>query len=104
MSRSSIFRLMDYISRLAQDPSVYITASIQRRHRRHQAVGAHRFRPLDARRRAGVHGEQGLILRVGDKEDKWIKLLYLSPKGEVVFYEAEPLAHRAQEWILARYA
>ncbi|ACM28776.1 MarR family transcriptional regulator [Rhizobium rhizogenes] len=47
---------------------------------------------------------KGLILRIGDKDDKRIKLLRLSPKGEEVLDEAEPLVSRAQERILAPLA
>ncbi|AOO81301.1 MarR family winged helix-turn-helix transcriptional regulator [Bosea vaviloviae] len=42
-----------------------------------------------------------LILRSGSKDDKRIKVLHLSPKGERVLRDAEPLAQRAQERILA---
>jgi len=42
-----------------------------------------------------------LILRSGSKDDKRIKVLHLSPKGERVLKEVEPLAQRAQDRILA---
>jgi DNA-binding MarR family transcriptional regulator len=45
-----------------------------------------------------------LILRSGSKDDKRIKVLHLSPKGERVLQEAWPLAQRAQERILAPLA
>ena len=44
---------------------------------------------------------KALILRSGSKDDKRIKVLHLSPKGERVLQDAEPLAQRAQERILA---
>jgi DNA-binding MarR family transcriptional regulator len=44
---------------------------------------------------------KGLILRVGDKDDKRIKILRLSPKGVTALEEVEPLVRRAQERILA---
>lgn len=47
---------------------------------------------------------KGLILRAGDKQDKRVKILRLSPKGETVLQEIEPLARRAQERILGPLA
>jgi DNA-binding MarR family transcriptional regulator len=44
---------------------------------------------------------KGLILRIGNKDDKRIKTLYLSPRGATALKEVEPLARRAQERILA---
>jgi DNA-binding MarR family transcriptional regulator len=43
---------------------------------------------------------KGLILRIGSKDDKRIKVLYLSPRGATALKEVEPLARRAQERIL----
>ena len=45
-----------------------------------------------------------LIQRSGSKDDKRVKVLHLSPKGERILKEAEPLAQRAQERILAPLA
>lgn len=45
-----------------------------------------------------------LILRSGSKDDKRVKVLHLSPKGERILQEAGPLAQRAQERILAPLA
>lgn len=47
---------------------------------------------------------KGLILRSGSKEDKRVKALHLSPKGELALKEVEPLARRAQERILGPLA
>jgi len=47
---------------------------------------------------------KGLIRRAGSKADKRIKVLHLSPEGERVLSEAEPLAQRAQDRILAPLA
>jgi len=47
---------------------------------------------------------KGLILRIGSKDDKRIKILYLSPTGTTALNEVEPLAQRAQERILAPLA
>jgi DNA-binding MarR family transcriptional regulator len=47
---------------------------------------------------------KGLILRIGNKDDKRIKILYLSPRGAAALKEVEPLARRAQERIFAPLA
>jgi DNA-binding MarR family transcriptional regulator len=47
---------------------------------------------------------KGLILRIGSKDDKRIKVLYLSPRGTTALKKVEPLARRAQERILAPLA
>lgn len=47
---------------------------------------------------------KGLIERSGSREDKRVKVLHLSPKGDLALKEAEPLARRAQERILAPLA
>ncbi|TQI65324.1 MarR family transcriptional regulator [Bosea sp. AK1] len=47
---------------------------------------------------------KGLILRTFSKEDKRVKVLHLSPKGELALKEVEPLARRAQERILSPLA
>jgi len=43
---------------------------------------------------------KGLIVRIGSTEDKRIKTLSLSPKGNTILKEVEPLARRAQARIL----
>jgi DNA-binding MarR family transcriptional regulator len=43
---------------------------------------------------------KGLIVRSGDKQDKRVKILHLSPKGAAALKEVEPMARRAQERIL----
>ncbi|WP_439496322.1 MarR family winged helix-turn-helix transcriptional regulator [Bosea sp. (in: a-proteobacteria)] len=47
---------------------------------------------------------KGLIVRSGDKQDKRVKILRLSPKGATALKEVEPLARRAQERILGPLA
>lgn len=44
---------------------------------------------------------KGLIRRAAGKDDRRIKVLHLTAEGERVLDEAEPLAQRAQERILA---
>lgn len=43
---------------------------------------------------------KGLIQRAGNKQDKRVKILHLSPKGAETLKEVEPMARRAQERIL----
>ncbi len=45
-----------------------------------------------------------LIQRSGSADDKRIKVLHLSPKGERTLNDAEPLALRAQERLLTPLA
>jgi DNA-binding MarR family transcriptional regulator len=47
---------------------------------------------------------KGLVLRIGSKEDKRVKILFLSPKGAAALKDVEPLVRRAQERILAPLA
>jgi DNA-binding MarR family transcriptional regulator len=47
---------------------------------------------------------KGLVLRMGSREDKRIKILRLSPAGEEALKYAEPLVVKAQERILAPLA
>ena len=47
---------------------------------------------------------KGLILRAGDKDDKRVKILRLSPDGVATLRAVEPMARRAQERILAPLA
>lgn len=47
---------------------------------------------------------KGLIVRSGDKQDKRVKILHLSPKGTTALKEVEPMARRAQERILGPLA
>ncbi|MGH6862155.1 MAG: MarR family winged helix-turn-helix transcriptional regulator [Phyllobacterium sp.] len=44
---------------------------------------------------------KGLILRVSHKDDKRVKLLHVSQKGEALLREVEPRVQLAQERILA---
>jgi DNA-binding MarR family transcriptional regulator len=47
---------------------------------------------------------KGLVLRIGNKDDKRVKILFLSPKGATALKEVEPFVKRAQERILAPLA
>lgn len=47
---------------------------------------------------------KGVVLRIGSKDDKRVKILFLSPKGAAALKEVEPLVRRAQERILAPLA
>jgi DNA-binding MarR family transcriptional regulator len=47
---------------------------------------------------------KGLVLRIGNKNDKRVKILFLSPKGATALRKVEPFVKRAQERILAPLA
>ncbi len=71
------------------------------RHRRDAAVGGDRVRPLDARQRDRAAGGQDAISSASrSREDKRVKLLYLTKSGAALLRDIMPSVDRAQARML----